>query len=190
MNFGSSMEDILNAMPKNSKLYGTLRNKIEKKNSNAPIYPVKNQPVNNHNSIGRPIDAPLPPTPEEMNENFVVACEWVSKNLFIFVTLHFKNAEGQFQKARKLYNESKQFAHKIDIHWDNDRAFRHSCYYGFLGIAKWLYKLSGEMGSQIDIRGNNDYAFYYACENKHYGTAYWLSTLCPSYKFEINWSIN
>ncbi len=111
-------------------------------------------------------------TPDERTEAFVVACEW-----------------GNIQKAIRLWKEGIKYGVPVDLHKDDDRAFRHACYYGFLRLAKWLYKTSSETDHPIDIRYNDDYAFYYACENNQYHIAYWLSTLCPDYKLNVRWEI-
>jgi len=39
----------------------------------------------------------------------------------------------------------------INIHADNELAFRLTCLNGYLEIAKWLYLLGNEIGSPINI---------------------------------------
>ncbi len=206
-----SMQSILDAMPKNSKIYGTLRKKVDKKDTNQPVYPVgqnvqlndKNNQNNNsflYNPPTVPVSSPPsspPPNPivqpsplkqlpivkhklvdanwtqDEINEEFTVACEW-----------------GYLPKAKRIWNEAIQCGKPVDIHYDNDRSFRHSCYYGFLGIAKWLYNVASENNTPINVRNNSDYAFSWACENKHFHVAQWLETLCDAYHVEFKYWID
>ena len=51
-------------------------------------------------------------------------------------------------------------------------AFRYSCDYGNIEIAKWLYSLGN-----VNIHANNDYAFRYSCDNGHIEIAKWLYSL-------------
>jgi len=197
-----SMNAILDSIPKNSKIYNTLRKKVDNKNSNQQVYPVTNDTNNNtNNTVSTVITSPnvpkvhkvnCPPsklrqptpvkkerlvnnsmTQDEINNAFTEACEW-----------------GYFPKARRIWKEAKEINKQPDLHFDTDRAFRHSCYYGFLGIAKWLYKLSNEIGNPIDVTDNEHYAFQWACTNEQYHVAQWLASLCPEYKINFTWSID
>ena len=53
----------------------------------------------------------------------------------------------------------------IDIHANNEEAFRWSCSYGRLEIVKLLLSLSDDR--RIDVHAKNENAFWYACRNGH-----------------------
>ena len=55
---------------------------------------------------------------------------------------------------------------KIDIHANNEYAFRWSCYNGNLEIVKWLLSLKEEYG-KIDIHADDESAFRWSCYNGH-----------------------
>ena len=53
---------------------------------------------------------------------------------------------------------------RVDIHADNECAFRWACYNGHIEIVRLL--LSDEVTNKfgkIDIHANNEYAFHWAC---------------------------
>ena len=50
----------------------------------------------------------------------------------------------------------------INIHADDDYAFRKSCEYEYVEMAKWLYSLGG-----IDIHANDDWEFKASCMHGH-----------------------
>ena len=60
----------------------------------------------------------------------------------------------------------------VDIHVNNEEAFRKSCYYGYLTVAKWLYSIGN-----VDIHVNNEEAFMGSCYNDHLSVAKWLYSL-------------
>lgn len=66
-----------------------------------------------------------------------------------------------------------EFDSNIDIHTENEYAFRWSCSNGYIDVAKWLLKLD----SNINIHICNDYAFRYSCGNGHLHVAKWLLNL-------------
>jgi hypothetical protein len=66
----------------------------------------------------------------------------------------------------------------VNIHKDNDMAFRLCCQNGNITVAKWLF----ETYPNIDVRACGDYAFKKACKNGHKNVAKWL--------LEINTDIN
>jgi hypothetical protein len=71
----------------------------------------------------------------------------------------------------------------IDIHADDEYAFRWSCENGHLPIVKYLILLKEYR--RIDIHANDEYAFREACENGHLEIVQFLLTLEPEYE-QIN----
>jgi hypothetical protein len=61
----------------------------------------------------------------------------------------------------------------VDIHAENDYAFRTACRYGYLESAQWLVGLGG-----VDVHAENDSALLYACQNRHLEVARWLVCVC------------
>jgi len=56
---------------------------------------------------------------------------------------------GHLEMAQWLYSFG-----GVDIHANNEKAFRFACYRGHLEVAQWLYSLGG-----VDIHAHNDTAF-------------------------------
>jgi hypothetical protein len=71
---------------------------------------------------------------------------------------------GQLSVAQWLHDRS-----GLDIHVENDRAFRLICENGHLSIAQWLVSLGG-----VNIHANKDESFGGACEHGHLIVAQWL----------------
>ena len=83
---------------------------------------------------------------------------------------------GFLEYAIYLVNEN-----TIDIHADNDNAFRLSCHNGHLKLAQWLIQLGESTGyTKIDIHAYNDHAFIWSCYNGHLELAQWLIQLGES----------
>ncbi len=78
---------------------------------------------------------------------------------------------GKICDTLQFYYEWK---HIIDIHYDNEYAFRWSCKNGYLDLVKWLWKISDE---KIDIHADNEYAFRWSCKNGYLDVAKWLLEL-------------
>ena len=102
----------------------------------------------------------------------------------------------------------------IDIHSNNEEAFRFACVQGHLEIAQWLWQLDGNtnihadneyafkhackfgklevaqwlwgLDQNINIHANNEFAFVYACFGDHLEVAQWLSTICNDYLIAID----
>src|SRR3984957_20644461 len=55
----------------------------------------------------------------------------------------------------------------INIHADDEYAFRSCCQNGHINVAQWLYGLGG-----INIHAN-EYAFKYSCDSGHINVAQW-----------------
>ena len=92
-------------------------------------------------------------------------------------------SKGQYHVVDWLYTLYRQdpINYPINIHADNDMAFRYACENGHLGMAQWLYSLDG----YIDIHAVNEYAFRMSCQNKHCDIMLWLLELG-----EINIHVN
>jgi hypothetical protein len=67
-----------------------------------------------------------------------------------------------------------------DIHVSNEWAFRWSCYFRHLEIAKWLYGLGA------NIHSDNEYAFRTSCERGNLEIVNWLCSIDPNYSYIIN----
>lgn len=73
---------------------------------------------------------------------------------------------GKYYEAVEIYKTG------IDIHADDELAFRTSCENGSFVIAKWLYSLG-----DIDVRAKNGYAFARSCAKGHIEIAKWIHSL-------------
>ncbi len=63
----------------------------------------------------------------------------------------------------------------INIHFNNEAAFKGSCENGHLKLAQWLLWQGAQPGfTLIDIHAYNEYAFRYSCQNGHLKLAQWL----------------
>ena len=68
--------------------------------------------------------------------------------------------------------------HKINIHMDNEGAFRLSCANGHTEIAKYLIEIENQPShQQINIHADDEYAFRWSCENGHIETVKYLIEL-------------
>ena len=74
--------------------------------------------------------------------------------------------DGDLDNAKQLLLLNQN----IDIHADDEYAFRYSCAYGHLDVAKWLWSLD----QNIDIHADNDHAFRCSCGNGYIEVAKWL----------------
>jgi hypothetical protein len=80
---------------------------------------------------------------------------------------------------------SKENREIINIHAENEYAFRMSCFKGKIEIAKWLMKISKENGEVINIHAENKHAFILSCRYGYIEVAKWLCSLCDEYYIEI-----
>ena len=75
---------------------------------------------------------------------------------------------------------------KIDIHADDEYAFRCSCQNGHLEVANWLIELSRSDGfTLIDIHADVESAFRWSCRSGHLDVAKWLIELSRSDGFTL-----
>lgn len=70
---------------------------------------------------------------------------------------------GYLQVAKYLF---KKYRNNINIHTDNEYAFRSACENGHIELVKWLLSLQNIHG-KINIHIDDEYAFRLACENGH-----------------------
>src|SRR5580692_2014636 len=85
--------------------------------------------------------------------------------------------KGSLLTCMKIYQLSIDVKQSLNIHKDNECAFRWSCWYGRLEVVKWLYDLGLQLNSPINIHVDNEYAFKCCCQNGHLGVAKWLYDL-------------
>lgn len=143
MKFAHSMDDILNMMPKNSKLYNKIKN-------NCPTdYPTN--PTDH--STNTTID-------QNLTNEFISACDWgnynkvvqlwnKSKKLNKKIDLHFEYDRalrhacyyGYLRIAKFLYKIAKENNENYDIRTSNDYCFQHACLNKHYHVAKWLTTL-------------------------------------------------
>lgn len=97
----------------------------------------------------------------KLNEKFLKACQY------------------NYPHAAKYLLE--KYTDKINIHIENEYAFRWSCSNDHLEIAKWLYSLD----HKINIHVYCDEAFKQSCKNGRVKVALWLASICDKYKLTI-----
>ena len=78
------------------------------------------------------------------------------------------------QEAKQFYHICSLCRGKLDIHYNDEEAFRWACANGHLDVAKWLYSLDPD---NTDIHTCNQFAFRYACKNGRIEMAKWLYSL-------------
>jgi hypothetical protein len=79
---------------------------------------------------------------------------------------------GQIEIAKWLHKLG-----GIDIHANNELAFRWSCSEGHIEVAKWLYSLGGVDINALMNDNTEDDAFQWSCKNGHVKVAKWLYSL-------------
>ena len=91
--------------------------------------------------------------------------------------------DGELIELKKYYATTKN----INIHAKDEHAFRWSCAYGHLEVAKWLLEISQNENLKlglINIHENNEEAFRNSCENEQLEVAKWLYLLDKG-KFDV-----
>jgi ankyrin repeat protein len=111
-------------------------------------------------------------------------CEWNSlKYNRDTIDVIFHNA---CSKNYLTYTKSLIFRYhlKIDIHANNEGAFRWSCCDGHIDVAKFLIDLGENHGYyKINIHAHNEYAFRWSCINGHIDVAKFLIDLGENYGY-------
>jgi hypothetical protein len=77
--------------------------------------------------------------------------------------------DGKLEVAKWLFDLDKQ----INIHADNDYAFKMACMNGHINVSKWLYSLN----NKIDIHIDNDFAIKMSYKEGHIEMVQWLDSL-------------
>jgi hypothetical protein len=72
------------------------------------------------------------------------------------------------------------YNNNIDIHYDDDYAFRCAVMNNNLDIARWLFSIGG-----VNVHCENDQAFKWSCSMNDLEMAKWLVTVCDDYYVEI-----
>jgi len=90
--------------------------------------------------------------------------KWSNESLFIVLCRY-----GYIETIKWLYSIV-----NIDIHSNNEEAFRGSCSSGHISIAKWLLKYSNKNKETLNIHAQNEEAFRESCGNGHISIAKWL----------------
>ena len=78
--------------------------------------------------------------------------------------------KGQLDQAKGIAQENPD----LDIHTNEDEAFRWACSKGHLDVAQWLVDYATSIESPVDIHTYEDLAFRRACMNGHLDVARWL----------------
>ena len=86
--------------------------------------------------------------------------------------------DGNLEEIKKIFENK-----IIDIHADNEWAFRLFCRKGNFECAKWLYEISVK---ELNIHANNEDAFCFACYFGHFELAKWLLEISLENKDIIN----
>ncbi len=71
---------------------------------------------------------------------------------------------GDMEETKRLVKD-----HQVDIHIQDDLAFKWACVNGHLEIAKWLVQ-----NHQVDVHSNNEHAFRLTSETGKIDIAKWL----------------
>ena len=103
------------------------------------------------------------------------------------------NFNEQFHKLIK-YNKNlstikdfyKKYKNNIDIHYDNNWAFRCACRYGNLKLCQWLYSL--DTSQSFNIHFHSDWAFRNACRSGNLKLCKWLYSGYIPGSFDIHYN--
>ena len=81
-------------------------------------------------------------------------------HIYFLVVLVLQNCETISNTKQRIY-----FWRAVDIHVENEYAFKWSCYCGHLEVVKWLQKIGIELNSLIGIHDNIEMIFQWSCKN-------------------------
>ena len=90
--------------------------------------------------------------------------------------------KGQLDQAKRIAQENPD----LEIHTNEDEAFRWACSKGHLEVAQWLVDYATSIESPVDIHTYSDEAFRWACENGHLDVARWLVDYATSIESPID----
>lgn len=111
--------------------------------------------------------------------------QWVCEHIcdsVIFRHLFNKSCRyGKIDMARYIIDFDQKHHNIIDIHIDNEVAFRSVCEHGHLDMAKYLLEVGGKSNHLIDIHAEEDEAFVLACVNGHVNILEWLVSMKDKY---------
>ena len=93
--------------------------------------------------------------------------------------------KGHLRVVKWLIQLGIEQQNPINIHVNDEFAFKYSCYRGRLEVAKWLVQLGVEQQNPFNIHVNNEEAFGLSCCNGHLEVAKWLVSLSNKYFLEI-----
>ena len=120
----------------------------------------------------------------------LVSNQPIIKQWLIIKTMHrTASIDDIFTEACKngflSYGMFLLFEEKIDIHADNESAFRWSCANGHIQAARWLINLGeSEEYGKININANDEFAFRWSCTDGHIEIAHWLIQLGESGEYK------
>lgn len=93
---------------------------------------------------------------------------------------------GNLKIIKWLYSLSKLYHFRIDIHWNNEVAFRECCRNGHLNMIKYLIELADSENNPVDVDATVSYhyirttdsGFSNACVSGHLNVIEWFLTFC------------
>jgi hypothetical protein len=94
--------------------------------------------------------------------------------------------KGSLLTCMKIYQLSIDVKQSLNIHKDNDFAFRESCKNGYLEVVKWLYDVGLQLNSPINIHEDEERAFRWSCWCGHLEVSKWLYDLSLQLNSPIN----
>ena len=90
--------------------------------------------------------------------------------------------KGQLDQAKRIAQENPD----LDIHTEEDEAFRLACLHGHFDVARWLVDYATSIESPVDIHAKEDLAFRSACFYGHIEVARWLVDYATSIESPVD----
>ena len=100
----------------------------------------------------------------------------------------FINLIDNNEKTNVIRNVYQKYKNNIDIHYENDEAFRYACGNGNLELCKWLLTLDTPESFNIHIY--DDWSFGLSCETGNLELCKWLYSLDTPDTFNIHYYNN